>query len=306
MSRKNMKVDLFIVDPQNDFMGMDDGTSLVETVIAGDFVASDRKVRDFGPFLRAATLPVKGGVSDMRRLAKLVDRIGPKLNDIHVTLDSHQVVDVAHPGMWVDGNGKAPGPFTMISPDDIRNGIWRPRNPGHYQRLLAYTEALQASPNQYPLIIWPEHCIIGTWGHAVESTLMGALTRWARKEVANIDWIVKGTNPFTEHYGGFVAEVPDPNDQSTQLRMEVLQMLQNADEIYFAGEASSHCVRATVMQLVDNIGGEHVKKVKLITDCMSPVPAAPGTPDFPAIAQAFFSDMKARGMELVTADDVLA
>jgi len=292
MARKGLKVDLFIVDPQNDFMGNDDGSPLQESIQGGG--------------VRTASLPVKGAVSDMRRLAALIDRVGSKLNDIHVTLDSHQVVDVAHPGMWMDGNGKPPSPFTLITPDDIRNGIWKPRNPGHYQRLLDYTLKLQQSRNQYPLIIWPEHCEIGSWGHGIESTLNDALARWARKEIANIDFIVKGTNPFTEHYGGLEAEVPDPNDPSTQLRVEVLRMMQEVDIIYVAGEASSHCVRATVLQLADNIGAEHVKKFQLITDCMSPVPQAPGTPDFPAIATAFLKDMEARGMTLVTSDQVLA
>ncbi len=68
MSKLN--VHLLVIDPQKDFM--DD---------------------------RDSALPVPGANADMKRLAKMIDRVGRKLSDIHVTLDSHRVIDVAHPGM---------------------------------------------------------------------------------------------------------------------------------------------------------------------------------------------------------------
>ncbi len=287
---KNLKVDLVIVDPQNDFMGADDGSPLQEKLPSG--------------LVRSAALPVKGGVSDMKRLAALVDRIGAKLNDIHVTLDSHQSVDVAHPGMWADQNGRQPSPFTIISADDIRNDIWRPRNPGYRKRLLAYSEAL-ASKGNYPLMVWPEHCLIGSWGHAVQEDLYASLQKWARKEVANIDWVVKGTNPFTEHYGGLEAEVPDPQDPSTQLNTGLVKTVEDADLVLFAGEALSHCDKATIEQFARYMGSAHVKKFVLLTDCMSPVPQTPGGPDFPGIGAQFLKDMAAQGATLTTSDQFL-
>lgn len=287
---KALKVHLFIVDPQNDFMGNDDGTSYSIALADGNTLA--------------ATLPVKGGVSDMKRAAKLIDRTGHKLDDVHVTLDSHRKIDVAHAGMWRDENGRPPAPFTLIRHDDIRNGIWQPRNPGLRKRMLVYTESLEKQ-GKYLLIIWPDHCLIGSWGHNVQVDLAFALNGWEAKNFANVDYVTKGTNPYTEHYGGLMAEVPDPNDPSTQLNTQLIQVLQDADLVYFLGEASSHCVKATVEQVAENIGDEHLKKLHLVTDCMSPVPAAPGTPDFPAIAQTFLNDMKSRGMTLVTSDEVL-
>lgn len=170
--------------------------------------------------------------------------------------------------------------------------------------MLAYTEELERR-GKYLLIIWPDHCLIGSWGHNVQVDLAAALHRWEEKNFANIDYVTKGVNPYTEHYGGLMAEVPDPNDPSTQLNTQLIQVLQDADLVYFEGEASSHCVKATVEQIAENIGDEHLKKLHLVTDCMSPVPAAPGTPDFPAIAQQFLNDMKSRGMTLVTSDEVL-
>ena len=64
-------------------------------------------------------------------------------------------------------------------------------------------------------------------------------------------------------------------------------------------------MKRTVERIADNIGDEHVKKMSLITNCMSPVPAIPDL-DFPAIAAQFLADMKSRGMTLVTSGDFLS
>ena len=291
MARKNLSVHLVIVDPQNDFMGTDFGSPYCVGFADGTNIS--------------AALPVQGAVSDMKRVATLLGRIGPRLDDVHVTLDSHRVIDVAHPGFWMDTKGNHPSPFTLIRHDDVANGIWNPRNPAYRQRMLSYTKTLE-SGGHYLLLIWPEHCLIGTWGHNVQVDLMQALATWERKELANIDFVVKGANPFTEHYGGMVAEVPDPEDPATQLNMELISILQQADIVAIAGEASSHCVKATVEQIADNIGDEHIKKIHLLTDCMSPVASAPGTPDFPTIAKEFLQVMQGRGVTLVKSTDFLA
>ena len=45
----------------------------------------------------SGALYVTGADEDMKRLAKMLERIDGKLDDIHVTLDCHYFVDVAHP-----------------------------------------------------------------------------------------------------------------------------------------------------------------------------------------------------------------
>ncbi len=72
------------------------------------------------------------------------------------------------------------------------------------------------------------------------------------------------------------------------------------------GEASSHCVKNTVVQIAENIGSQHVTKFHLLTDCMSPVGAVPGA-DFPVIAKAWLAEMKSKyGMTLISSDQFLA
>ncbi|WP_454629683.1 cysteine hydrolase family protein [Bradyrhizobium cenepequi] len=291
--RKTIKADLVIIDPQNDFMDI--------LANPGDPVGL---ALPGGPKFRS-TLPVSGALGDMARVAALIKRVGRRLNDIHVTLDSHRVVDVAHPGFWRDELGKPPTPFTIISHADIKSGMWSPRNQAYRQRMLDYTASLE-SAGKFMLMIWPEHCLIGSWGHNVVDELRTALADWERDNFATIDFVTKGTNTFTEHYGALMAEVPDPADPSTQLNGGFLSMLQEADIIGIAGEASSHCVATTIRQIVDNIGDEHLRKIHILADCMSPVPQAPGGPDFPAIAQQFLEDMEARGLVLTTADAFLS
>lgn len=276
-----MKVHLLVIDPQNDFMD-----------------------------IKGAMLPVTGANDDMKRLAAMVDRVGDKLRQVHITMDSHHLVDIAHPAFWRDSEGNLPDPMTMISAEAIKDGTWTPRNPRFRQYTIGYAEALEAA-GKYTLMVWPPHCLIGSWGHNVQSDLAASLDRWTLKRMANIDFVTKGTNVFTEHYGALQAEVPIDSDPTTQLNARFLTMLQDADIIAVAGEASSHCVKATVEQVADNIGEEHIKKFRLLTDCMSPVPAvtAPdGTVivDFPAMADAFQKDMENRGMTLTTSVDFLA
>lgn len=274
--KKALKVHLLVIDPQNDFMDSP-----------------------------GAALPVPGANADMTRLAAMVDRIGNKLEDIHVTLDSHRKIDVGHPGMWRDANGNQPAPFTIISQDDLINGIWVPRDLQLLPRFIDYAKALNAG-GKYPLMVWPEHCLIGTAGHNVQEDLMAALLRWEGSQFANVDYLVKGTNSYTEHYGALMAEVPDPGDSSTGLNTDFLNVFAQADVVAVAGEASSHCVKATVEQIADNIGADQVKKFVLLTDAMSPVPQVGNGPDFPGIAAQFMKDMVARGMQLSTTVDFLS
>lgn len=263
----------------------------------------------------AGSLAVPGATADMQRLAALFDRAGRRIRETHVTLDSHQLIDVGHPAMWRGPDGKEPPSFTAITADDIRAGRWTPRNENARPGVLGgktikeyfiwYAEQLEAG-GQYLLMVWPVHCLIGSDGYAVQGDLFAALLRWQVECFKTVDWVAKGTNIWTEHYGALQAEVPMPNDPTTTLNTRLLDMLAEADEIVVAGEALSHCVRATVTQVADHIGTEHIRKFHILTDCSSPVPKVGDGPDFPAIAQDFLRDMESRGMTLTTSVEYLA
>ncbi len=268
--KNSVNVHLLVIDPQNDFMDLPN-----------------------------SALPVTGANADMKRLADFININGKRIEDIHVTLDSHQVVDIAHPAWWRNSKGEMPAPYTLISADDIEAGVWTPRDPNLRIRSLEYARSLEAN-GKFQLFIWPPHCLIGTWGHGVQDNLIKSLLDWQEKEYKMVDFVTKGTNPFTEHYGALMAEVPDPKDPTSGLNTQLLEMLVEADVILIAGEALSHCVKETLNQIADNIGEEHVKKIQILTDCCSPVAAVPNGPDFPAIAAAWLKDMEKRGVQLTT------
>jgi nicotinamidase/pyrazinamidase len=66
-----------------------------------------------------------------------------------------------------------------------------------------------------------------------------------------------------------------------------------------AGEASSHCVKATTEHLADYLPSGRVDKLVLLADCMSPVTG------FEAQAQDFLAAMQRRGALVTTSRDYL-
>jgi nicotinamidase-related amidase len=109
--------------------------------------------------------------------------------------------------------------------------------------------------------------------------------------------ITKGSNPWTEHYSAVQAEVPDPGDPDTQLNQALIDQLDQADMILIAGEAGSHCVKASTEHIVAHL--PRPQRVVLLTDCMSPVSG------FAPQQDAFLADMRSRGVRLATTQAVL-
>src|SRR6266550_573558 len=97
---RGLNVQLLIIDPQHDFMDYPD-----------------------------SNLAVPGASEDMDRAATMLDRIWRRINDTHVTVDSHPLPHIGHPLMWRGVDGNPPPPFTAIRAEDIRAGIWTPVHP---------------------------------------------------------------------------------------------------------------------------------------------------------------------------------
>jgi len=260
-----MRLQFLIIDPQNDF--------------------SDAP---------GAALPVPGASADAERLAGLLDRLGDRIAAIHVTLDTHQLVDISHPIFWRNAQGQPPPPFTQITVADVEQGVWRAFKPDCQARALAYVCALRDN-SRYELTIWPPHCLVGTWGHGVMPAVAGALQRWEEACFARVDYVTKGHNPWTEHYSAVRADVPDPADPGTHLNTRLIQTLETADVVVLAGQALSHCVANTVRDIAAGMRPENIRKLVLIEDASSPVPG------FEDLARQFLADLGPRGMRTVRA-----
>lgn len=247
---------------------------------------------------KQGSLFVNGATEDMERLALFVDRVGHKLDDIHVTLDSHHLVHIANPIFWKDSHGDHPNPFTIITYKDVESGSWMATSPKFQRWALEYTKQLEIS-GKYSLMVYPVHCVIGSLGHAVFPDLFKSLTKW-EEQFAVVNYVAKGSNIKTEHYSAIKAEVVDPSDPTTQINTNFIQILMDADQIIVAGECSSHCLRSSILDIADAFGDDkYIKKITLLTDATSPVQG------FEKSADDFIKEMVARGMQLSTTDKFL-
>ena len=286
-------IHLLIIDPQNSFAKK---VPIMEQQVLHD-----------------GELCVPGAWEDMERVATMIDRIGDKIDDITVTLDSHHRLHIAHPMWWKLANGERPGPFTSVREEkgifigtqfdaagnahDV--GEMMVSRPAFHKWTLDYIRTL-VSGGRYPHMIWPEHCLIGTPGHNIVAPLREALFRW-EDGIAFVHKVTKGSNYRTEHFSAVRAEVVDPDDSTTQLNAEFINIINEADEIVLVGEATSHCVANTVRDIADSFADDSfIKKVVCLTDAMSPVPG------FEKLAQDFIDDMTARGMKTTTTVDYLS
>lgn len=236
-----MKKALLIIDPQKDFM------------TSPDFTGS---------------LSVQGAYEDMLRLAKYINN--QDFEDIFVTLDTHQRMDIAHHAWWKDSQGNHPPAFTLITVEDVKSKKWLPVDESLSEYALFYVNELQKN-NRYTLLIWPDHCIDGTVGYQINDELKESLIEWENKTGKKVTYVFKGTNPKTEHYSGLKAEVVLDDAEETKLNVALIEQLASYDMIEIAGEALSHCVGNTAVDLLENFPEQKRQNVSLLTDCMSSV-----------------------------------
>jgi nicotinamidase-related amidase len=104
--------------------------------------------------------------------------------------------------------------------------------------------------------------------------------------------IRKGMHPLTEHFGAIRANVPVPEDSATLENKQLLHLLQEAEHVYVAGEARSHCVANTIKQLFDYPA--ILKKIVLLNDCMSDVPG------FESLAKPIYEKALTLGVRVAT------
>jgi nicotinamidase/pyrazinamidase len=288
------KIHLVVIDPQNSFCRQVDPHQ-------------QQQVHD-------GELCVPGAWEDMRRVAALVQRLGGRLAAIHVTLDSHHLLHIAHPIWFRDTAGRHPEPYTIMREEQgriigSRNdanaksrelGEFTTTRPDFLGRTIDYLRQLAAS-RRYPHCIWPPHCLIGTPGHNVVAPLMAVLLDWCRSNLRRINLTMKGSNPFVEHFSAVRAEVPDQDDPQTHLNRRLLDTWLEADEILLAGEAGSHCLANTLKDVADELPDDSfLKRCVLLSDGTSPVPG------FEQYQQDFIARMTARGMRTVTCAEYLA
>lgn len=244
----------------------------------------------------SATLPVPGAVEDTRRIADFIKRVNPY--SIFSSLDSHYSLDIAHPAWWTDAKGDMVKPFTLISVDDVQNGKFVPRI--DYKRSLKYLEDLAAN-GEFQHFIWPEHCLIGSEGQALHPIYFQAIREWMNQNSKWVNFINKGTNPYTEHFGIFRANVPVPEDPNTNVNQGIFSTMNDHDTIYLAGQARTHCVANSLRQITQ-LAPQLAPKLIVLTDCMSDVQGLPN--DFYVYVQSIYDEAAKLGVQFAKSTDI--
>ena len=249
-----------------------------------------------------------GAVDDNRRLCEFVYRNLGTITQVFPSLDTHHAMQVFHAIWLVDEQGNHPGPYTLVSPEDVESGRWRVNeavaealglDPAYAERHLAhYTRALSAG-GKYDLTIWPYHAMLGGIGHALVSAVEEALFFHSIARYSQPDFQVKGDRALTEHYsmlGPEVTEGPD-GERLGRFNAELIEKLLTFDAVVVAGQAKSHCIAWTIDDLLEDEHGL-AERTYLLEDCTSPV-VVPGVVDYTDEADAAFERYAAAGMHVV-------
>ncbi|MCB9496885.1 MAG: cysteine hydrolase [Fibrobacteria bacterium] len=271
---------LLVIDPQNDFCDLPDPLLPIQGA---------------GGRMRPA-LPVPGAHQDMVRLARWIRGHVDALDAVTLTLDQHHRLDIAHPPFWRRADGGPVQPFTPILARQVEAGEFQPATGLDRQRALTYLKDLESQARTTHMV-WPIHCQIGTWGAAVHAGLQDALDLWEDTTGRQVAHVAKGTHPWTEHYSAIQAEIPDPDEPATLPNQDLLRMLADSRTLVIAGEAGSHCVRATVEHIVAS--WPHApERIVLAVDAMSPVPG------FETVQDRFLETMANRGVRTLPLDAI--
>jgi len=270
-----------------------------------------------------------GAVDDNLMLAQFIYRNLHRITEIVPTMDTHQAMQIFHGIFFVNDNGEHPEPYTQISVNDITEGEWKfNKKLSHNltysaefieRHLIHYTEELKKS-GKYDLTIWPYHAILGGIGHALVPSIEEAVFFHTIARFSQPDIHVKGDHPLTEHYSVLGPEVSTgPDGEPLSDRKESLfqkpaateaiyKKLLDYDAVIIAGQAKSHCVAWTIVNLLDKVMERDkvlVEKIYLLEDCTSPV-VIPGVIDYTDEAERAFKEFSDAGMNIVRSTDPIS
>jgi nicotinamidase-related amidase len=253
-----------------------------------------------------------GAVDDNQRLCEFIYRNLNRITQICPTLDTHKSAQIFHSLFLVNKAGDHPGPYALISAEEIDAGVWRV-NPALLEAnamdevqaenfLRHYAQTLKAS-GKYDLTIWPYHAMLGGIGHALVAAVEEAIFFHTMARQSQPDMQIKGGNPLTENYSILRPEVLTDADGRgiAHKNKAFIKKLLDYDALIIAGQAKSHCVAWTVQDLLDeivSIDPKRAGRVYLLEDCTSPV-VIPDVINYAGQADEAFQRFAQAGMHIV-------
>ncbi len=260
-----------------------------------------------------------GAVDDNRRLCEFIYRNLDVITTICPTMDTHQAMQIFHSIYLVNEKGEHPPPYTLVSTEDIEQGIWKFNSElsaslnideAYGEEYLRHYAQRLKEGGKYELTIWPYHAMLGGIGHALVSAVEEAIFFHTITRHSQPGFEIKGSNPFTENYSVLRPEVLEntKGEEIAQKNLRLVKKLLEFDAIVIAGEAKSHCVAWTVDDLLSEIRASSEKlaeKVYLLEDCTSPV-VIPEVVDYTDEANAAFERFADAGMHLVRSTEPIS
>ena len=262
----------------------------------------------------------RGALEDNRRVASFLYRNLDRVTATLCTLDSHLPHHVFSPSFWIGGGGEPIEAHRVVLAAEIRAGLVKPRpelaswvaggdRDWLDRQVLHYCEELERR-GRYALYLWPPHCLVGSPGHGMVGVVQEArlFHAYARRADASVE--IKGLNVLTEHYSVLAPEITTAHDGTSlaDSPSDLAEKLLAVDRLVVAGQASSHCVKNTLEDLlrwIERRDPALARKVYVLEDCMSavavPDPVVPGRflADFTAPAEEALERCRNAGMRLV-------
>jgi nicotinamidase-related amidase len=259
-----------------------------------------------------------GAIDDNRRLCEFIYRNLGVITHICPTMDTHRSMQIFHPMFFVNQNGDHPAPFTIISPEEVEDGIWRANpevikslgiDPSYIKKFLKhYTRTLNQG-GKYSLTIWPYHAMLGGIGHALVAAVEESIFFHSMIRCCSADFQLKGDNPFTENYSVIKPEVMynSEGDPIADKNSKLIEKLIEYDALFIAGQAKSHCVAWTIDDLFSElcaIDNSLANKIYILEDCMSPV-VIPDVIDYTDPTDETFQRFSDQGMHVIHSTESL-
>jgi len=245
------------------------------------------------------SLKVSGAIDDVRRFINYLYDHASEITALLFTLDQHIPWQIFYNLWWKDRDGNHPAPFTQITEEDVSKGLWIPQIEKQWS--LEYPKELKKT-GQSPLIIWPEHCMIGTEGANLITDLSEAIMYLSAARSIQPMYMFKGTVAKSEHYGPFCCCVPVADHPQGGLQTAFMDIIAKYDIIDIAGEAEDFCVREGMRQLLSYYGKNNpdvIKKMRFMIDCTSLV-----FPDNRKEADNILDQFASQGVQLVKSTEI--
>lgn len=246
-------------------------------------------------FMPGGSLAVPNADEDIDRACRLIFKYVDKISCILTSMDTHTEKQIFFPSWWTGPNNEHPEPNTIITLEDVLSNRWTPI----YKKseTLSYLEGLEKAGKK-KLCIWPYHTLEKTEGWQLvdeyaKIRYFHSIVRSSKNPI-----ITKGQNPCSEMYGIIK---PEFSPKKNSVNTFILDYFKKYDIIYIFGEAASHCVLESLLQIAEYFFNDRdvLKKIHILIDCMSPIPT------FEEETKEKFEYLSSLGMHLVKSTEVV-